>query len=118
MTQGSEKRIRTERRTIRFTPDECTAVDRSAERAGLAFGSYARQVLLDAPVPRQVRRPPIERKELGRLLGELGHVGANLNQLARASNRGMPVSHRELAEELAALQRIRDAILAALGRAR
>ena len=38
---------------------------------GPTVGSYARRALLNAPVPRQGRRPPIERRELGRLLGSL-----------------------------------------------
>lgn len=116
MSHGSEKRARTAHLTIRFTPDERAAVDQKAERAGLTSGSYARQELLDAPAPRQVRRPPVERKELARLLGELGHVGSNLNQIARIANAGDGVDGVALAEALGGLGTLRDAILEALGR--
>lgn len=116
MSHGSEKRVRTQHLTIRFSPDERAAVDDNAARAGLTSGSYARQVLLGAPTPRQVRRPPVERKELVRLLGQLGHVGGNINQLAHHANANMPTSKRELLEALADLKQMRDAILAALGR--
>jgi hypothetical protein len=68
--------------------------------------------------PRAVRRPPVERKELARLLGHLGKVGSNLNQLAHAFNRDAKVpglaelkAIRRYAEEL------RDALMEALGRA-
>jgi hypothetical protein len=84
MSHGSEKRARTEHLTIRLTPEERAAIDQAADRSGLTPGSYTRQVMLGAPVPRQVRRPPVERRELARLLGELGHVGSNLNQIARS----------------------------------
>lgn len=117
MTHGSEKRARTKHLTIRFTPEERAAVDEAAERAGLTPGSYARQALMGAPVPRQVRRPPIERRELARLLGALGHVGGNLNQLAHTANTGMPIDGAEITAALASLSAVRDAILRALGRA-
>ena len=117
MTQGTEKRQRTIVFAVRLTSDEHGLLASAAERAGLATGSYARQILLGAPAPRQVRRPPIERRELVRLLGELGHIGGNLNQLAHATNVVRPVTHREIQDVLASLQPVRDAILEALGRA-
>ena len=113
---GSETRQRTVDLHIRLTPEERAQINAHAERAGLTSGSYARLVLLGTRSPRQVRRPPVERAELGRLLGAIGHVGANLNQLAHASNSGLPVGRRELAEALAGLAKVRDAILSALGR--
>ena len=81
MTQGSEKRARDRHITIRLTADERARIDADAERAGLTSGSYARRTLLGADTPRQIRRPPVERKELARLLGELGHI--DLHQLPR-----------------------------------
>jgi hypothetical protein len=102
--------------TIRLSPDERAAIDGAADRAGLTTGSYARQVLLGAPAPRQVRRPPIERRELARLLGELGHVGGNLNQIARDMNFGDGIDAFDLKETLGGLGLVRDAILKALGR--
>jgi hypothetical protein len=116
MTRGSKKRRRDIHLSVRLTEDERVLIDAAAERAGLAVGSYARQALLGAPTPRQVRRPPVERKELARLLGELGHVGGNLNQLAHHANAGMPVPRGDIAHALERLAEVRDAILSALGR--
>jgi hypothetical protein len=116
MTSGSEKRARSSHLTIRLTPEERANIDINAERAGLAAGSYARQTLLGAPAPRQVRRPPVERRELARLLGELGKVGGNINQLARSANQGLTVYHGEILVALGGLKVVRDAILKALGR--
>jgi hypothetical protein len=116
MSHGSEKRVRSKHLTIRFSPEERASIDQAADRSGLTPGSYARQVLLGAPVPRQVRRPPVERRELARLLGEIGHVGGNLNQIARDMNFGNGVDAWELKQTLASLGLVRDAILKALGR--
>jgi len=96
MSSGSEKRARTSHLTIRLTPDERATIDDAADRAGLTAGSYARQAVMGAPAPRQVRRPPVERKELARLLGEVGKIGSNLNQLARAANSGVLVYTGEI----------------------
>ncbi len=73
-------------------------------------------MVLGAPTLRQVRRPPVERRELARLLGEIGHVGANLNQIAHAANRGDGINAAGLAVALAGLAALRVAILTALGR--
>jgi len=116
MTHGSEKRVRNRHLTVRLSEDERAAIDEAAERAGLMPGSYARQVLLGAPAPRQVRRPPVERRELARLLGAVGHIGGNLNQLAKSANAGVVVYEGEVASAARALVEMRDALLQALGR--
>jgi hypothetical protein len=116
MTRGSEKRARNRHLTIRLTPGERSDIDQAAERAGLTAGSYARQTLLDAPPPRQVRRPPVERALLARLLGALGQVGNNLNQIAHTLNAGQPLDRHGLCEALAGLGVVRNAVLKALGR--
>lgn len=116
MSHGSEKRARTTHITIRLTPEEREAIDTAASRAGLTAGSYARQVLLGAPAPRQVRRPQIERRELARLLGQLGAIGNNMNQVAKLANFGDPVDRTRFAEALDGLRQMRDAVLKALGR--
>lgn len=116
MSSGSEKRKRSTHLTIRLTPEEKAEIIAKAERAGLEPGSFARRTLLDEPPPRQVRRPPVERKELARLLGELGKIGSNLNQLARDSNEGEPPYRNEVLAMLASLLPVKDAVLTALGR--
>ena len=117
MSHGSEKRARTAHLTIRLTPGERAYIDEAADRAGLMTGSYARGMVLGGPAPRQARRPPVERRELARLLGELGKIGGNLNQLARAANTGVVVYENEIDTALRGLAEVRDAILKALGRA-
>lgn len=116
MSRGTEKRVRDYILPVRLSEDERAIVDAAAERAGLTTGSYVRQTLLGAPTPRQVRRPPVERRELIRLLAELGKIGSNLNQLAKTANSGFGLRGGEIDAALLDLQKIRNAILAALGR--
>ena len=117
MTSGTEKRVRDRILTVRLSTEERATVDEAAERAGLVVGSFARQAMLGAPAPRQVRRPPVERRELARLLAELGHIGGNLNQIARAANTNAFVDGQVLDEALAGVVEMRAAVLKALGRA-
>ena len=116
MGSGTEKRARGSHLTVRLSPEERAIVDAAAEEAGLTTGSYAREKMLGAPAAREVRRPPAERQELVRLLAELGKIGGNLNQLARAANTGTVLYSEEIAETLASLREVRDALLVALGR--
>jgi Bacterial mobilisation protein (MobC) len=116
VTSGTEKRVRKGSITVRLSDEERTAVDAAADRAGLTPGSYARQAMLGAPAPRQVRRPPVERKELARLLGEVGKIGSNLNQLTKAVHTGIVPYGNEIEAALGGLQDVRTAIMKALGR--
>jgi hypothetical protein len=117
MTHGSENRQRTARLDVRLTPEERAIIQAHSERAGLTAGSYARRVLLGAETPRQVRRPPVEREQLARLLGHLGKIGSLLNQIARALNSDQDADLAALRDGLTALGIVRVAVLKALGRA-
>ena len=102
---------------IRCTEGERAAIKAAADHAGLSVGAFVRALALGDAGPRAVRRPPIERKELARLLGHLGKVGSNLNQLAHAFNRERRIPG--LAELTAMRQQVgelRDALMKALGR--
>jgi hypothetical protein len=102
---------------IRCTEQERTAIKAAADQAGLSVGAFLRALALGDAGPRAVRRPPIERKELARLLGHLGKVGSNINQLAHGFNRdrilpGFP----ELLAIREDIRQLRDALMKALGR--
>lgn len=102
---------------VRCTVQERATITEAAAKSGLAVGAYLRATALGSPGPRAVRRPPVERKELARILGHLGKVGSNLNQLAYAYNRdrnlpGLP----ELVAMRIDVGELRDALMKALGR--
>jgi hypothetical protein len=102
---------------IRFTPGQLEELNAKARTAGMSIGALVRTVVLGSPGPRAVRRPPIEKAELARLLGELGKVGSNVNQLARAFNRReVTPSLVELIGIKVEIVAMRTALMQALGR--
>jgi len=102
--------------SFRATAAERAALGAAAERAGLSVGAYLRaQVLPDTP-GRAVRRPGVAQTLLAHLLGQVGKVGSNLNQLAKRANSGAAVPEAALAAAVAAWRATARAILQALGK--
>jgi hypothetical protein len=101
---------------VRCTVQQHEAIREGAARAGLSVGAYLRALAVGNPGPRSVRRPPVERAELARLLGHIGKLGSNVNQIAKAVNttRNLP-SWSELAVMREEIARMRSAIMRALG---
>jgi hypothetical protein len=99
--------------SVRCTAKDHAVINEAATKAGLSIGAYLRSLALGTAGPRAVRRPPVERKELARLLGHLGKVGSNINQLAYAYNRDrllpgfaeLVAMRREVGEMRAALMK-------------
>ena len=114
--RGSDTRKRTFAVTTRYDPSEFAELDEAASKAGLTRASYQRVQSLSSPKTRSTRRAPIERELLARLLGQLGKIGSNLNQIARAANMGMGV-RAELAAVLGELRNLIPPLMRALGRA-
>jgi len=113
----SVKDARVRIRTLRFSREEDAAVEESASQAGLSFGAFLRALALGSAGPRAVRRPPVERKELARLLGGVGKLGSNVNQLTHAYNSvGVRPELAELTAIKEELRVMRAALLKALGR--
>ena len=116
MASGSEKRQRDKVLRIRCLQEEFKAIVAKADKAGFSTGAFARACLLDDPGPRAQRRPPADHVVLRQILGHVGRIGNNINQIARALNTGGVVSDAELHEALTAYLDIRDAIFKALGK--
>lgn len=111
MSSGSEKRRRGDTITVRVTPDERATIDERSMEQGLTIGAYMRAAALGDPGPRAKPRIPVDAKLLRRLLGEVGRVGNNLNQIAKRLNSGHQVAPKELAAALEAQEALRAAIL-------
>lgn len=118
MATGSEKRKR--QRVISFRVDlvEYDRIQNEADRGGVTVGTFARDVLIGAQAERRVRRPPAEKAELVRILGQLGKIGSNVNQLAAKANAGLlrvldPMAIAQLQDDL---DEMRDDLMRALGR--
>jgi len=102
---------------VRCTVEEHAAIGEAAAQAGLSVGGFLRAQALGRPGPRSVRRPPIERKDLAKLLGQIGKVGSNVNQLAHAYNAiGRMPGFPELLAIRQEVGHMRAALIKALGR--
>jgi hypothetical protein len=116
-SSGSEKRQRQHAVAVRLLPAEKEALDAAAERLGRSASSYLRMVALGNAGLRSVRRPPVEKAELVRLLAAVGKIGSNVNQLAHIANStGRIPEQEQIAATRAEVMNIRDALFAALGR--
>ena len=117
MASGSDKRQRNKRSYIRWTSDEFNEAAARADKSGLGLAAFLRAAVLDGDAgPRAQRRPPADHKVLRRLLGEVGRIGNNINQIARALNSEEKANLPELEQALRACNEIRKGILAALGK--
>ena len=113
--KGSEKRQRTETIRLRLTPAEKAVIQQRANAAGKAPPAYLRLAALGDAGPRSMRARPLPAEHAVRdLIGQLGYVGNNLNQLTRAVNMGDLEEPRELATVLSRLYDLQDAFHALL----
>lgn len=112
---GSAKRRRDKQALVRFDTGEYATVSGKADKAGLAVAAFMRACALGNPGPRAQRRPPADHQALRQLLGHLGRVGNNINQIARRLNAGAQADIPELREALTAYLEIRNGIFSALG---
>jgi len=104
---------------IRCSVRQNETIKEGASRAGLSIGAYLRALAVGYPGPRSVRRPPIEKAELTKLLGHIGKIGSNVNQIAKFANttRSLP-AQPVLARMREDIAWMRAAVLKALGRDR
>ncbi len=101
--------------SIRLSVDERAEIVRRADAAGLSIGGYWKSAVFNIPPPRKSRRPRADTAKLSELLGTLGRVGNNINQLARTLNAEGSVEIPELVQALKELTDMREAVMIALG---
>lgn len=112
---GSEKRQRTRVYSIRFTDTERTRAQTLCDKTGFSLSALIRHALFNTPPPRAARRPTINEKRVAQLLGELGKIGSNINQLTRQANAGN-YQTEAIDEAMLTLMEIRSTCMEALGR--
>ena len=115
---GSQKRERQGRAMCFVNAAEKAEIEAKAARAGLSVSGYLRALVFgkDTPQPRGARRPVVEKELLVRLLGEIGKIGSNINQIAHVANQGRGVNHPALVQLLENIIVMRQQVKAALGR--
>ena len=102
---------------LRVTKADHARIDEKAQAAGYKIGGYLRALALGSAGARAVKRPRVEREQLARLLGEIGKLGSNVNQIAKWSNtERSAASLAELAQIRADIGALRDAVMKALDR--
>ncbi len=72
-------------------------------------------IIIGDPGPRAQCRQSADHKALRQILGHVGRIGDNINQIARAINSGDPVNVPELRESLRVYLEIRNKIFDAIG---
>ena len=98
-----EKRIRDTMLRFRVTPEEREQIERKMEQYGTDnMAAYLRKMAIDGYVIR------LDLPELGEISAQLGHIGGNVNQLARYANSGGWVSTDELKQIRKQLDGIRE----------
>ena len=101
---------------VRLTDDQLVELDTKAAAAGLKVGGYLRTLALGSAGPRSLKRPHVEREMLAQVLGGLGKLGSNANQIAKAFNStGRIPTPQELIAIEANIAAMRTALMGALG---
>lgn len=113
--QTSNSRKRQIVLTARFNEQEAHAIRQIAAQTGLSLGALLRHALLEIPAPHARHRPSVDHEAVARLLGELGKIGSNINQLAYYAHLGRFQSN-SIDVALRDLMELRLACLQALGR--
>jgi|1186.fasta_scaffold16489_2 hypothetical protein len=94
---------------VRCTEAEYAAIVDRAEKDGLDLGAYLRKRGTGRTGARTRRHPTAEMKDLARLLGAIGHLGGNINQLAKHANQTGDLPDRaaliRAADEIEAMRR-------------
>ena len=102
---------------VRCNVAEYETITTKAAKAGLSVGAYLRTLAIGSAGPRAIRRQPVERVALARLLGEFGKLGSNINQIARVVNTtGDRRAEHDLSAIAADVAVMRAALMKALGR--
>lgn len=83
VSSGSDKRQRGHAVRVRLSDEERAEIKARADRAGLSVSAYLRACALDRKPLRAERQPAINRREVARLIGELGKLREAFSQAAR-----------------------------------
>jgi hypothetical protein len=88
---GAGRTLRDSRLTVRIRPDEQLLLRERAAARGMAAATYV-SVLTRAHLRGLVPLPKAEWLLLEKSVSEISRLGRNINQIARAANRGEPVT--------------------------
>ncbi len=100
---------------VRVTERDRLLIAEMAAAAELSTGAFLRAVALGSAGARARKEPKKQREQLARLLGEIGKLGSNVNQIARWCNTDRTAPHLREAEMMRAdVAAMRAAVMKAL----
>lgn len=102
---------------IKFTPEQHRLVRRYAKDCGTTLSDYGRRRMLAAPDIQMVYHNRQTRKLMKELIGQIGRVGNNLNQIAWKLNSDITLNSldRQLHEDgVEAIKQMRGVLVAHL----
>ena len=87
--------------SFKVKPNDRKRIMADARLAGMSMGSYIRSRLLQAPETKTIYRRTMTKRLMVKLIGEIGRVGNNMNQIAFKINSDMVLSplDRQLHQE-------------------
>ena len=104
---------------IRLSEAERTELEGIAARLNVSMAGYVKSTAFGRPIPRASRRPDAVSADLRQLLGLMGKLGSNANQIARACNLGSLDDYRIAKASLLQIQeeltQMRADLIRALG---
>lgn len=114
----SETRQRTELVFARLTPEEKARFVDRADAAGLTTAAFLRAAAIKDAGPRAQKKLPADAQALREVIGHLGKIGSNLNQIARYLHTGGTAAELldDIRDILADHARLRDRLYEALGK--
>lgn len=117
MARPRKTDARSKQLKARFTEAELLSVTRVSESTGMSVSELLRYgVLRELPPPSRRNVHPVkDRGELARLLGAVGRIGNNINQLAHVANAGSWPESKALHEAASDIQWMRQALMQSLG---
>lgn len=82
MTEKTDK-TRDSPISVRIPTDRQAEFRRRVEQSGLSTNAYINRAILNAPIPRGARKPPVEKQMLAELLARAGMIHDDLDKAAR-----------------------------------
>lgn len=89
---------------IRLSEEENNRIITSADTLGVSKAGFVKSAALGRPIPKASRRPKAAEADLRQLLGLMGKLGSNANQIARLANSGSITDQREAADSLQSIK--------------
>ena len=86
--------------SIRLSVEEMAQLDAIAGERGVSKAGYVKSRVFGHPIPRASKRPKTVEADLRQLLGLMGKLGGNANQIARLVNSGSLTEGRAAADAL------------------